>query len=67
MKYVIRRSIVALIASPIVASAYVLFYAFLILAGGMPTTNLAGAWGNGWLVAISTGIVFIAIGKWSDK
>lgn len=66
MKFVIRRSAVALIASPFIAGAYVLFYTLLVLAGGTPTESLAGVWGIGWQVALAVGIVFVLIGKWSN-
>jgi hypothetical protein len=58
MKFIIRRFILAVILSPVVAGAYFLFYASLVGLGAQPTTDVAGAWGNGWLHAIVLGLMF---------
>jgi hypothetical protein len=58
MKYVIRRAIVSIALAPLVASAYVLGYAVLVGLGATPTTDIAGAWSNGLLVAFAISVVF---------
>lgn len=56
MKYYIRRAIVGIIAVPIVAGAWVLVYAFLLLLGGEPNQSIADTFGNGlalgWILAV---------------
>jgi len=59
MKYVIRRAIVSIALAPAVAGLYVLGYAVLIGLGAEPTTNVAGAWENGWLIAFALSVVFM--------
>jgi hypothetical protein len=59
MKYVIRRAVVSIALSPAIAGAYVLGYAMLVGLGAEPTTDVAGAWSNGWLIAFVSSIGFI--------
>jgi hypothetical protein len=58
MKYEIRRAIVSIVLSPIVASIYVFGYALLVGLGAEPTTDISGAWANGYLIALVSGIAF---------
>lgn len=58
MKYVIRRAVFATIVSPLVAGAYVLGYAVLVGLGASAGISVVEAWGNGWLLAVSVGLVF---------
>ena len=58
MKFIIRRFILAVILSPVVAGTYFLLYASLIGLGAQPTTDVAGAWANGWTLAVVLGLGF---------
>lgn len=58
MKYEIRRAIVSIVLSPIVASIYVFGYALLVGLGAEPTTDISGAWANGYLIALASGVAF---------
>jgi uncharacterized BrkB/YihY/UPF0761 family membrane protein len=50
MKYYIRRAILGAIAVPIVAGAWTVFYAMLILLGAEPSQSIAETFGNGLLI-----------------
>lgn len=63
MKFVIRRALVSIALSPAIAGAYVLGYATLVGLGAQPTTDLGGAWANGWLLAFAVSVVFIFLEK----
>ena len=70
MKFIIRRFILAVVLSPVVAGAYFLFYASLIALGAQPTTDVAGAWGNGWTFAVVIGLAFTfatQVWAWASK
>lgn len=62
-KYEIRRAIASIVLSPVVASIYVFGYALLVGLGAEPTTDIAGAWSNGYLIAFLSGIAFTFYGK----
>ena len=63
MKYIIRRFVLAVILSPVVASAYFLFYAGLVGLGAQPTNTAEGVWANGWMLAIVLGLGFTFINQ----
>jgi hypothetical protein len=58
MKYVIRRAVVALIAMPAVAGAYVLGCAVLIGLGAGASFTVNEAWVNGFEIAGAVALVF---------
>ena len=58
MKFVIRRAVVSVVASPLVAGAYVLAYAVLVGLGAGANVSLADAWVTGWTIAIAVAITF---------
>ena len=58
MKYVIRRAVVALIAMPVVAGAYVLGCALLIGLGAGASFTVAEAWVNGFEIAGACALAF---------
>jgi ABC-type molybdate transport system permease subunit len=58
MKFVIRRAVVAVVAMPLVASAYVLGCALLIGLGAGASFTIAEAWVNGWEIAGAAALVF---------
>ena len=59
MKYEIRRLIASIVLAPLIATIYVLAYAVLVGLGATPTTDISGAWSNGWLIAFAISVVFI--------
>lgn len=58
MKYVIRRAVIGLIATPVIAGAYVLGCAVLIGLGAGASFGVAEAWVNGFEIAGAIAIVF---------
>lgn len=58
MKYVIRRAVVAVVAMPLVAGAYVLGCALLIGLGAGASFTVAEAWVNGFEIAGAGALVF---------
>lgn len=58
MKFLIRRSIVGLIAIPFIAGAYVFFYLFIILSGAEPSIGLEDAFNNGLLIGFTSALFF---------
>lgn len=56
MKFYIRRAVLGVIAVPVIAGAYFLFYALLVGAGADPTNTAQGVWENGlmmgWVLAV---------------
>jgi hypothetical protein len=58
MKFVIRRAVIGLILSPLVAGAYVLVCALLIGLGAGASFTVAEAWVNGFEIAGAGALVF---------
>jgi hypothetical protein len=58
MKFVIRRAVIAVIASPVVAGAYVLGYAVLVGLGAGAGISVNEAWVNGFEIAGAVALVF---------
>ena len=55
MKYVFRRAVLGVVATPLVAGAWVLFTAVLIGLGAPPTASVNQVWNDGlWLGAIAS-------------
>ncbi|CAB4128707.1 hypothetical protein UFOVP225_62 [uncultured Caudovirales phage] len=50
MKFYIRRAILGIIATPLVAVAWCVFYALLIGLGGIPTQTIGETFANGLLI-----------------
>mgnify|MGYP000090058464 CR=1 FL=1 len=70
MKFVIRRAVVALIAMPVVAGAYVLGCAVLIGLGAGASFTVNEAWVNGFEIAGACALVFTfstQLNNWFEK
>jgi hypothetical protein len=70
MKYVIRRAVLAVILSPVVAGAYVLGCALLIGLGAGASFTVSEAWVNGFEIAGAVGLMFTfwsQFNAWLDK
>jgi hypothetical protein len=61
MKYVIRRAVLGVIATPFIAGAWVLFIAVLIGLGAEPTASVNQVWNDGLALGVISTIMF-AIG-----
>jgi hypothetical protein len=58
MKFAIRRAVLGVIIIPVVAFAWVVFYALLVGAGAEPTSSVSEVWNDGlWLGGVVT-IIF---------
>jgi hypothetical protein len=58
MKFLIRRSIVALISIPLIAGAYLFLYFVLLLAGAEPNASIGESFNNGLLIGVTSAIFF---------
>jgi ABC-type arginine transport system permease subunit len=58
MKFYIRRAVVGVIAVPVIAGAYWLFYALLVGAGADPTNTAQGVWENGLVLGWTVAVLF---------
>jgi hypothetical protein len=58
MKYVIRRAVLGVVATPIVAGAWVLFIAVLIGLGAEPTANVSQVWNDGLGLGVIVAVLF---------
>ena len=58
MKYVFRRAVLGVIATPIVAFAWVLFIAVLIGLGAEPTANVNQVWNDGLWLGVISAVIF---------
>lgn len=59
MKFVIRRVIASVVITPAVALAYVMLYAYLVLAGGYATSSVADLWSFGLWLGGAVSLVFV--------
>ena len=58
MKYVFRRAVLGVVATPIVAGAWVLFIAGLIGLGAEPTANVSQVWNDGLGLGVIVAVLF---------
>lgn len=58
MKFVIRRAVVAVIALPVVAGAYVFLYLALVLLGAENSLKIEEIWNNGMLIGSVSAVAF---------
>jgi hypothetical protein len=58
MKFVIRRAVVGILSIPFVAGAWVVFYLWLLLAGGEPSQSLEETFNNGLLIGVVVALAF---------
>lgn len=58
MKFVIRRALVALLALPLVAGAYVFGFLALEVMGASSGLELAQIWNNGFLIGAVSAVAF---------
>lgn len=57
-KYIVRRAVVGIIATPLVAAVYTLSYSLLVGLGAQPTNTLDGVWANGFLLGTVLAVFF---------
>jgi hypothetical protein len=69
MKYVIRRAVAGVVITPLVAVAWVVFYAGLVGFGFEPTASVGEVFTNGIVagVFISLAFVFGAVAKLKES
>ena len=58
MKFYIRRAILGIIATPLVAVAWCALYALLILLGGEPSQTVGDTFANGLLLGSVLAVLF---------
>ena len=58
MKYVFRRAVLGVVATPIVAFAWVLFIATLIGLGAEPTASVNQVWNDGLWLGVIVAVLF---------
>jgi hypothetical protein len=58
MKFYIRRAVLGVIATPVIAGAYFMFYALLVGAGADPTNTPDGVWANGLMMGSVLAVMF---------
>jgi len=58
MKFVIRRTVVGILALPLVAGAYVFGYLALLLAGAEIGASIEEIWHNGFLIGFVSAVMF---------
>jgi hypothetical protein len=58
MKFYIRRAVLGVVATPIMAGAYFLIYALLIGAGGTPTSTPQEVFSNGLWIGAFISVAF---------
>ena len=58
MKYVIRRAVVGVLATPLIAMAWVLFVAVLVAFGAPPSLSVNQVWNDGLLLGVITAVLF---------
>jgi hypothetical protein len=57
-KYIVRRAVVGIVATPLVAAVYTLSYALLVGLGAQPTNTLEGVVANGFLIGTVLAVFF---------
>ena len=58
MKYVFRRAVLGVVATPIIAGAWVLFTAVLIGLGAPPSASVNEVWNDGLWLGVISAVVF---------
>ena len=58
MKYVIRRAVLGVVATPLIAGAWVLFTAGLIGLGAEPSASVNEVWNDGLWLGVITAVAF---------
>jgi hypothetical protein len=58
MKYVFRRAVLGVVATPIVAGVWVLFIATLIGLGAEPTASVNQVWNDGLGLGVVVAVLF---------
>ena len=59
MKFYIRRAVLGIIATPVIAGIYFVGYAVLVGLGAEPTSTPQGVWENGLFMGGTLGVAFI--------
>lgn len=58
MKFVIRRAVAGVILIPLMAVAYTLLYATLVILGGEPTSSIQQVFATGIGIGVIAGVAF---------
>jgi hypothetical protein len=58
MKFYIRRAVLGVIATPVIAGIYFAGYALLVGAGADPTATPAEVWNNGLMIGAMLAVAF---------
>lgn len=58
MKYVFRRAVLGVVATPLIAFAWVFFIAVLIGLGAEPTASVNQVWNDGLWLGVISAVIF---------